>query len=166
MARKSLGMPTGSWHVSATLAGNSETPGSAVENDVLGMAPFPTIGDNEATSVTGVDYALALSADLEGEKLEAAATFAEFMAVGAGQQTWVNSMQGFPAATGIAAEIGADESPTALQSVEVVTESLENAEFPRKPISENEGLENDLGIVLQNIANGSDPADELATLNQ
>jgi raffinose/stachyose/melibiose transport system substrate-binding protein len=165
MARKSLAMPTGSWHVSATLSGNPETPGSAVENDVLGMAPFPTIGDNPASSTTGVDYALALSSELDGAKLEAASKFAEFLAVGAGQQTWVNSMQGFPAASDITAEIGADENPTALESVQVVTESLQNAEHPRKLTSENEGLESDLGIVLQNIANGADPASELATLN-
>jgi ABC-type glycerol-3-phosphate transport system substrate-binding protein len=165
MARKSLGMPTGSWHVSATLSGNPETPGSAVENDVLGMAAFPTVGDNDAVSTTGVDYALALSGELEGPKLEAAAKFAEFLAVGAGQQTWVNSMQGFPAATGVSAEVSADENPTALQSVTDVTEALQNAENPRKLTSENEGLENDLGIVLQNIANGADPAKELATLN-
>lgn len=165
MARKSIAMPTGSWHVSATLAGNPETPGSAVEEDVLGMAAFPTIGEDDAVSTTGVDYALALSSELEGPKLEAAAKFAEFLAVGAGQQTWVNSMQGFPAATDITAEIAGDETPTAIKSVEVVTEALQSSDFPRKLTSENEGLENDLGIVLQNIANGADPASELSTLN-
>jgi len=166
MARRSLAMPTGSWHVSATLSGNSETPGSAVEGDVLGMAPFPTLGDVDAVSTTGVDYALALSSELDGPKLEAAATFAEFLAVGAGQQTWVDSLQGFPAASGVEAEIGADENETAVRSVEIVTEALRSSDVPRKLTSENEGLESDLGIVLQNIANGADPASELATLNE
>ncbi len=36
---------------------------------------------------------------------------------------------------------------------------------PRKLTSDNDGLESDLGIVLQNIANGADPASELAMLN-
>jgi len=165
MARKSIAMPTGSWHVSATLSGNSETPGSAVEGDVLGMAPFPSLGETPATSTTGVDYALALSAELEGPKLDAAAKFAEFLAVGEGQQVWVNTMQGFPAASDVSAEIDAEENPTAVASVAAVTEALQSAEYPRKLTSENEGLESDLGIVLQNIANGSDPAEELATLN-
>lgn len=165
LARKALAMPTGSWHVSATLSGNAETPGSAVENDVLGMAPMPTLGDNEAKAVSGVDYSIALSAELEGPKLEAAQKFAEFLAVGEGQQIWVNTMQGFPAAEGVSAELSADENPVALESVQIVTDALADAEFPRKLTSENDGLENDLGVVLQNIANGADPATELATLN-
>jgi raffinose/stachyose/melibiose transport system substrate-binding protein len=165
MARRAAAMPTGSWHVSATLSGNSETPGSAVENDVLGMLPFPTLGDADAGSVTGVDYALALSYELEGEKLEAAATFAEFLAVGEGQQIWVDMLQGFPAAADVTVELASDETATAIESVDAVTEALQSAEWPRKLTSENEGLETDLGIVLQNIANGADPESELATLN-
>lgn len=165
MARKSLAMPTGSWHVSATLKDNPETPGTAVEKDVLGMAPFPTLGEKAATTVTGVDYALALSAELEGEKLEAASKFAEFMAVGTGQQLWVNTMQGFPAATDISAQISDEETETALKSVAAVTEAIQASTGQRKLVSENGGLENDLGVVLQNIANGADPAKELATLS-
>lgn len=165
LARRALAMPTGSWHVSATLSGNPETPGSAVENDVLGMRSFPTLGDNETGSTTGVDYALALSYELEGAKLEAASTFAEFLAVGEGQQLWVNMLQGFPAASDVRVELAEGESAAAVESIEVVTKALGTAEYARKPISENGGLENDLGIVLQNIANGSDPASELATLN-
>jgi ABC-type glycerol-3-phosphate transport system substrate-binding protein len=158
-------MPTGSWHVSATLSGNSETPGSAVADDVLGMAPMPTLGDNEAKAVSGVDYSIALSAELEGPKLEAAQKFAEFLAVGEGQQIWANTMQGFPAADGVSAELPEGENPVALESVQIVTDALADADHPRKLTSENDGLENDLGVVLQNIANGADPATELATLN-
>lgn len=163
--RKALAMPTGSWHVNATLVGNSETPGSAIADDVIGMAPMPTLGDTEATTTTGVDYALALSSELEGPKLEAATKFAEFLAVGEGQQIWVDSMQGFPAAEGVVADIGDDQPQTAVDSVAVVTEALQTAQHPRKLVSENDGLESDLGIVLQNIANGADPATELATLS-
>jgi ABC-type glycerol-3-phosphate transport system substrate-binding protein len=167
LARKALAMPTGSWHVSATLAGNSETPGSAVENDELGMAPMPTLGDTDAKATTGVDYALMLSADLSGAKLDAAAKFAEFMAVGAGQQIWVNTMQGFPAATDVDIVLPDGESELALSSVQLVTDTIQAAENPRKiKNTENDALETDLGVVLQNIANGADPATELATLNQ
>jgi raffinose/stachyose/melibiose transport system substrate-binding protein len=166
-ARKALAMPTGSWHVSATLSTNTETPGSAVEADTIGMAPMPTIGDNEASSTTGVDYALALSAELSGDKLEAASKFAEFMAVGAGQQLWVNTMQGFPVATDVSIQLDENESATALESVAAVTDSLQAAKNPRKiKAALSDSLETDLGVVLQNIANGSDPATELATLNQ
>lgn len=164
LARRALAMPTGSWHVSATLADNPETPGSAVEADVLGMRPFPSLGPVDAGPTTGVDYALALSYELEGAKLEAAATFAEFLAVGEGQQIWVDMLQGFPAAREVTVQLDESESATAVESVEIVTEALQRAENPRKLISENGGLENDLGIILQNIANGADPAAELATL--
>src|SRR6478736_511845 len=81
------------------------------------------------------------------------------------EQIWVNTMQGFPAAEGVSAELSADENPVALESVQIVTDALADAEFPRKLTSENDGLENDLGVVLQNIANGADPATELVTLN-
>lgn len=167
LARKALAMPTGSWHVSATLSSNAETPGSAVEDDELGMAPMPTLGDNPAKATTGVDYALMLSADLSGAKLEAASKFAEFMAVGAGQQIWVNTMQGFPAATDVDIQLGDDESQLALDSVKLVTDTIQGSVNPRKiKDTENDALETDLGVVLQNIANGADPATELATLNQ
>ncbi|WP_159449134.1 ABC transporter substrate-binding protein [Demequina sp. NBRC 110055] len=166
LAGNSLAMPTGSWHVSATLAGNAETPGSAVEGDEIGMAPLPTLGDNEALATSGVDYSIALSSELEGDKLEAATAFAEFLSVGEGQQIWVNMMQGFPAATDISPELGDDESQIALDSVQAVTDSLQAAAYPRKVTSAtNGGLENDLGVVLQNIANGAGAATELATLN-
>jgi raffinose/stachyose/melibiose transport system substrate-binding protein len=167
LARKSLAMPTGSWHVSATLAGNTETPGSAVADDVIGMAPMPTIGDNEAHATSGVDYAIALSADLSGDKLEAATKFAKFMAVGNGQQIWVNTMQGFPAASDVSVELADGESETALASVAAVTDALQSAVASRKiQKTDNDSLETDLGVVLQNIATGADPATELATLNQ
>jgi raffinose/stachyose/melibiose transport system substrate-binding protein len=166
LARKSIAMPTGSWHVGATLDSNTEVPGSAVENDDLGMAPFPMIGDNDTGSTTGVDFALAVSADIDDAKVDAAAKFVEFMAVGNGQQWWVNTLQGFPVATDIQVEIGADEPDLGKQSVEAVTEALADATFPRKVISEdNASLETDLGVVLQNIAGGAAPASELASLN-
>jgi raffinose/stachyose/melibiose transport system substrate-binding protein len=65
----------------------------------------------------------------------------------------------------VTVELGSDETATAIESVDAVTEALQSAEWPRKLTSENEGLETDLGIVLQNIANGADPESELATLN-
>jgi len=166
LARKSLAMPTGSWHVSATLTDNPETPGSAVEDDELAMAPFPTIGDTPATSTSGVDYALALSADLSGAKLEAATKFAKFLSIGEGQQIWVNTLQGFPAANDVQPELSDGESQTAVDSVQRVSDALQASDHARKVKStDNEGLENDLGVVLQNIANGADPAKELGTLD-
>jgi raffinose/stachyose/melibiose transport system substrate-binding protein len=165
LARKSLAMPTGSWHVGATLSTTTEVPGSAVENDELGMAAFPSIGDNDTGSTNGVDFALAINADIDPEKLDAAAQFLEFISVGSGQQWWVNTLQGFPVATDIQVEIGADEPALGKESVAVVTEALADSEYQRKVASEdNPSLETDLGVVLQNIAGGADPATELATL--
>jgi raffinose/stachyose/melibiose transport system substrate-binding protein len=167
LARKSLAMPTGSWHVGATLSTTTEVPGSAVENDELGMAPFPSIGDNDSGSTNGVDFALAINADIDPEKVDAAAAFLEFISVGSGQQWWVNTLQGFPVATDIQVEIGDDEPALGKESVTAVTDALADSTFPRKVISEdNASLETDLGVVLQNIAGGADPATELATLNQ
>lgn len=165
LAGRSLAMPTGSWHVGAALSTSPEVPGTEVEGDEIGMAEFPTLGSIDAGATSGVDFAIAVSADIDDEKRAAAAAFVEFMAVGEGQQLWVNTLQGFPVANDIAVELG-DESELAQSSVDLVTESLQASEHPRKlTVPGNDSLENDLGIVLQNIADGADPATELATLN-
>jgi hypothetical protein len=70
-----------------------------------------------------------------------------------------------PAAEGVSAELSADENPVALESAQIVTDALADAKFARKLTSENDGLENDLGVVLRHIVNGADPVMELATLN-
>jgi len=166
LARKSLAMPTGSWHVGAALSTTTEVPGSAVENDELGMAVFPSIGDNDTGATNGVDFALAINADIDPDKLDAAAKFLEFISVGSGQQWWVNTLQGFPVAKDISVELGDDEPALGKESVEVVTQALADSTYPRKVSSvDNPSLETDLGVVLQNIAGGADPATELATLN-
>lgn len=166
LAGKSIAFPTGSWHVGAALSTSPEVPGSAVEGNALGMAVFPTIGDREATATSGVDFAIAISADIDPAKKAAAAAFVKFMAVGKGQQMWVNTFQGFPVASDVSIQLGDTESDLAKQSVKVVTEALQGAKYSRKLISPtNKGLESDLGIVLQNIANGADPASQLASLN-
>lgn len=166
LAGKSIAMPTGSWHVGAALSTSPEVPGSAVEGDAIGMAEFPTLGDNESGATSGVDFAIAVSADIDDAKKDAAAAFVEFMAVGAGQQLWVNTLQGFPVANDVSVEVGADETPLAVESVDLVTEALQASTFARKLVSPgNESLETDLGVVLQNIAEGADPKAELATLN-
>ena len=166
LAGRSLGMPTGSWHVGAALSTSPEVPGSEVDGDAIGMAEFPTLGDNAAGATSGVDFAIAVSAEIDDAKLDAAAAFVEFMAVGTGQQMWVDTLQGFPVATDVSIQIGADESDLAQESVALVTDALQASEFPRKLVAPgNDSLETDLGVVLQNIADGADPASELATLN-
>jgi raffinose/stachyose/melibiose transport system substrate-binding protein len=167
LARKSVFFPTGSWHVGAALSTSPEVPGSAVEGDEIGFAVFPNVGEQDAGVTSGVDFALAISADSSPEKQEAAAKFVEFLAVGAGQQLWVNTLQGFPVAEGVTVELGDGESELAKQSVDLTTESLQSSEYARKLLAPGrDSLENDLGIVLQNIADGADPASELATLNE
>lgn len=167
LAGKSLFFPTGSWHVGAALSTSPEVPGSAVEGDEIGMALFPTIGEQDAGVTSGVDFAIAISDSSSAEKQEAAAKFVEFLSDGEGQQLWVNTLQGFPVAQGISVELGDSESELAQQSVDLVTESLQASTHARKLLAPgNDALDNDLGIVLQNIADGADPASELATLNK
>jgi raffinose/stachyose/melibiose transport system substrate-binding protein len=167
LAGKSIAFPTGSWHVGAALSTSPEVPGSAVEGDALGMAEFPTLGDKDAGATSGVDFAIAVSSEIDDAKKDAAAKFVQFMAVGAGQQQWVNTLQGFPVANGVSIELGADESELATKSVDLVTKALQESTFARKLVAPgNESLETDLGVVLQNIAGGADPAKELATLNR
>jgi raffinose/stachyose/melibiose transport system substrate-binding protein len=166
LAGKSIAFPTGSWHVGAALSTSPEVPGSAVEGDEIGMAVFPTIGEKDAGVTSGVDFAIAISDSSSEEKQEAAAKFVQFLAAGEGQQLWVNTLQGFPVATDISIQLGDSESELAQQSVDLVTKSLQASTHARKLLSPgNDSLENDLGIVLQNIAGGADPATELATLN-
>lgn len=133
LAGKAIAMPIGSWHVGMSLIGpDQEQPGSAIEDDPVGMAVFPQIGPNAATATSGVDFALGLSSELEGEKLEAAAKFAEFMAVGTGQQLWVNTLQGFPVAEGIEVQLEDSEPEIAVESVKTVQETLAASIYPRK----------------------------------
>ncbi|MDR0959986.1 MAG: extracellular solute-binding protein [Propionibacteriaceae bacterium] len=167
MARRAVFMPTGSWHVGAGLTISPETPGTAVENDALGMADCPPGGERDAGVTAGVDFALAISASSTPEKQEAAAKFVEFMAVGEGQQMWADTLQGFPVAKDVTVHLDEGESDLAQSSVDLVTETLLAAQYDRKLVSPGrDSLENDLGVVLQNIADGADPATELATLNQ
>jgi raffinose/stachyose/melibiose transport system substrate-binding protein len=167
LAGRSLAMPTGSWHVGAALTTSPEVPGSAVEGDEIGMAAFPTIGDTDAGATSGVDFALAISADLDDAERDAAAKFAEFMAVGTGQQLWVNTLQGFPVADGVSIELGDAESELGTSSVDLVTQELADSTYPRKLSAPGrDSLETDLGVVLQNIADGADPASELGSLNE
>jgi raffinose/stachyose/melibiose transport system substrate-binding protein len=166
LAGRSVFFPTGSWHVGAALSTSPEVPGSAVENDEIGFAVFPTIGEQDAGVTSGVDFALAISSESSPEKQEAAAKFAEFLAVGEGQQIWVDTFQGFPAANDISIQLDENESELAQESVALTTESLQASVYARKLVAPGrESLESDLGIVLQNIADGADPATELATLN-
>lgn len=167
LARRAIAMPTGSWHVGMALDGpDQEQPGTAIEDDEVGMAVFPPIGPNDAGATSGVDFALAISADIDPVKQEAAAKFVEFMAVGTGQQLWVNTLQGFPVADGVEIEVADDEPQLGKDSVRLVTESLGASSYARKlNAPDKPSLENDLGVVLQNIAGGADPRAELATLN-
>ncbi|GAB2477552.1 ABC transporter substrate-binding protein [Xylanimonas ulmi] len=166
LARKAIAFPTGSWHVGMALDGpDQEQPGTAAEADEIGMALFPTIGANDAGATSGVDFAIAISSDSSSQKQAAAAKFVEFMAVGTGQQLWVNTLQGFPVADGVSIEIADNEPQLGKDSVALVTDTLAASAYARKLASDNASLENDLGIVLQNIAAGADPASELATLN-
>lgn len=166
LAGKALAMPTGSWHVGASLSTNAEVIGSAVEGDAIGMAPFPMIGDNDSGVTNGVDFALAVSADIDESKIDAAGAFVQFMATGAGQQYWVNELQGFPVATAVQVEVPDSESDLAKESIAAVSSALAASTYARKIVApDNPSLETDLGVVLQNIANGADPSAELATLN-
>lgn len=165
-AGKSIAFPTGSWHVGGTFVENLERVDTATVDDSFGMAVFPTIGDADAGVTNGVDYSLAISADIDPAKLDAANRFVQFMAYGAGQQYWVDNLQGFAAAKDVEPNIEG-QPELAVQSVEVVSAALAASEWPRKVVDpDNASLETDLGVVLQNIADGADPASELATLNR
>lgn len=168
LAGRALAFPTGSWHVGMTMVGpDQEQPGSAIEDSEVGMAAFPQIGPNDGGSTSGVDFALAVSSDISDEKLDAASKFVEFMAVGTGQQLWVNTLQGFPVADGVEVQVAEDEPEIAKKSLKVVEESLAASKYPRKLVVPGwDSLENDLGIVLQEIADGADPASALGTLNR
>jgi len=164
-ARKAPFFPTGSWHVGAAFAISPEIPGTAVENDEIGFALMPTLGDTDAGVTSGVDFALAISSDSSPEKQAAAAKFVKFMAVGTGQQLWSNTFQGFPVANDVTVELGADETQLAKDSLALTVESLQASKYARKLVAPgNDSLENDLGIILQKIADGADPASELAAL--
>ncbi len=168
LAGKAIAMPTGSWHVGMALVGpDQEQPGSAIEDDEVGMAVFPQVGPKDGGATSGVDFALAVSADADEETAAAAAKFVEFMATGTGQQIWVDMLQGFPVAKDIEIQVDESEPELAVESLKVVSDALADAKYPRKiNVPGWDSVQDDLGIVLQNIAGGADPAAELATLNK
>ncbi|OZG63052.1 sugar ABC transporter substrate-binding protein [Bifidobacterium lemurum] len=148
-SRKSAFFPTGSWHVSAVLP-NDETKGTSVENDELGMMEFPTVGDNATGPTTGVDFALAVNKD--SKKQEAAMKFVEFMTTGAGQQEWINTLQGAPVAKGMEVQVPEDATESAKESIALVTEGQSEATLNRKLTSQE--LNDEIGVQMQNIYTG------------
>ena len=160
-SRKSAFFPTGSWHVSATIT-NPETPGTKVEKDELGMAAFPQIGPLPAKATTGVDLAFAVN---KTSKHQAAAmSFVKFMTLGAGQQTLINTLQGSPVNKDDQAQLPADASATAKESVSVVTTGNKAAIYPRK--LKYPELDTAIQVALQEVVTGKSVADALADIQK
>lgn len=151
-AREAVFFPTGSWHVSAVSKQfSSELPGTAVENDRIGMTSFIQVGPLEPMAVTGVDYILSVNA--ESEKKEAAAKFVEFMSKGTGQQLWINTLQGSPVANTISFT-GEIDSDIAQESIDTINIMNNTSEGKRK--LDYAEVETALGIAMQYAAAGED----------
>lgn len=148
-ARKTAFLPTGSWHVSATIS-DAETKGTAVEKDELGMMPFPKVGPIDAGPTTGVDFALCVNKD--STKKDAAMKFVQFMTTGEGQQIWINTLQGAPVTKGIKVQLPSKVTQTAKESVETVTKTQSESKLDRKLNSQQ--LNDEIGVEMQNIYTG------------
>ncbi len=68
-------------------------------------------------------------------------------------------------ADGVEIQVADSEPQIGKDSVKLVTDSLSASTYARKPLSTDPAFENDLGVVLQNIAGGADPKTELASLD-
>jgi len=160
-SRKTAFFPTGSWHASVAIP-NDETKGTAVENDELGMIQFPSVGDGKAEPTTGVDFAL--SVNKTSKKKKAAMKFVEFMTTGEGQQLWINTLQGSPVAKGMEVQLPSDVSQTAKDSVSEITKGQLNSTLERK-LKYSE-LEDEIGVQMQNVYNGTSVNDALAAIQK
>lgn len=148
-ARKSAFFPTGSWHVSITIP-NAETKGTKIEKDDVGMVLFPQVGPKPAVATTGVDFALAVNR--QSKNKAAVNEFIKFMTQGAGQQLWVNTLQGSPVNKNVQAQLPENASKTARQSVALVTK--DNAASQQNRKLTNADVDTALGQALQEIGTG------------
>ncbi|MCY1152080.1 MAG: extracellular solute-binding protein [Sphaerochaetaceae bacterium] len=161
--RKSVFFATGSWHVGVTSVSNTELEGTAIKenNDVIGMTAFPQMGPNEFRATTGVDLMLGVNKDCENK--EAAAKFIEFMSMGAGQQIWVDLLQGSPVANTIVYN-GKVDGQLQQQSIDELNNYNSNAIGSRK--LKYPELEKAIVVAMQNIAAGADAKSELEVVEK
>ena len=161
-ARKAMFFLTGSWHLGPTSPSNNEIQGTEIGNqkDIIGMAPFPSIAeDGTMLGTAGVDVMICMNKDCE--KQEAAMKFIEYLSNGEGQQYWVNYLQGSPVSNEITYK-GAVDGELQQQSIDEVNAYVQNAAGNRK--LSNSEVEKAIQVAMQNVAAGSDPAAELATV--
>lgn len=161
-ARKAVFFMTGSWHLGPTSSSNTEIVGTEVGNkkDVLGMSIFPSMSDDgKICGTSGVDVMISVNKDCK-EK-EAAMKFVEYMANGAGQQYWVNQLQGAPVSNEIS-YTGTIDGELQQKSIDEVNSYVSNAVGNRK--LSNSELETAIQVAMQNVAAGADPAKELKTV--
>ena len=158
-ARKAVFFMTGSWHLGPTSPSNSELEGTEIKNqgDVIGMEPFPSMVDSGVQlASSGVDVMICMNKDCKEQ--EAAMKFIEYLANGAGQQYWVNYLQGSPVSNNIS-YTGEIDGELQQQSIDNVNNYVLNAAGNRK-LSSSE-ITTALGVAMQNVAAGADPLTEL-----
>lgn len=161
-ARKAVFFMTGSWHLGPTSPSNSELEGTEIQKngDVIGMEPFPGVSDSGAMLATsGVDVMISMNKDCEQK--EAAMKFIEYLSNGAGQQYWVNYLQGSPVSNEIS-YTGEVDGELQQQSIDNVNNYVGNAAGNRK--LSNSEIEKAIQVAMQNVAAGADPAKELETV--
>lgn len=158
-ARKAVFFMTGSWHLGPTSPSNSEIQGTEIGNqgDVIGMEPFPSVSESGAQLATsGVDVMICMNKDCEQQ--EAAMKFIEYLSNGAGQQYWVNYLQGSPVSNNIS-YTGAIDGELQQQSIDNVNNYVAGAAGSRK--LSNSEIETAIQVAMQNVAAGADPLTEL-----
>lgn len=89
--------------------------------------------------------------------------FIEYMANGAGQQYWVNYLQGSPVSNNIV-YTGEIDGELQQQSIDNVNNYVLNAAGNRK-LSSSE-ITTAIQVAMQNVAAGADPAAELAEVQK
>lgn len=163
-ARKAVFFMTGSWHLGPTSPSNTEIEGTEIGNkgDVIGMEAFPSVSDSgEQLGTSGVDVMISMNKDCK-EK-EAAMKFIQYLANGAGQQYWVNYLQGSPVSNEIQ-YTGEVDGELQQQSIDNVNKYVADAAGNRK--LSNSEVEKAIQVAMQNVAAGADPADELADVQK
>jgi len=161
--RKAIFFPTGSWHLGPTSPTNDEIQGTAIHNagDIIGMSAIPAIGPEGFFATTGVDIMLCVNKDAANK--EAAMIFIQFMAMGTGNQMWIDTLQGSPVANNITYQ-GAIDGPLQQQSIDEINRYNSTAIGPRT--LNNAEIEKAIIVAMQNVATGADPAVELRTVQR
>lgn len=149
-SRKAAMFPTGTWHVSFTVAPSGEKFGTKIENDETGMFILPKIGPYDPVAIAGVDTAIAINKDSKNK--DAAWELFSFMAMDEGQQIMAETVQGSPSRKGITVSLDSVKFQSEKDAINAANKIVAESKYKRQ--LDYPELSDALGVAVQDVAAG------------